>query len=315
MVEQALPTSGSQPDPDFDTLLTRAKAGDRTACDRLLRSVERDMRARIGARIQGRSDIDRDEVLLDAQVYLFEKIGVFDPAMGTFRAFALGLTNTIIRRLWDGKPIESPVFRTKDGELDVLTEPDPGMLEGLDERLRSVVGADHVVHAGARATPGDVFLETLALFFSEGGYPHQQIAFAFSQLIWGQRKTELKGAKTSRTPLWGAADRVVKEVSDWALENARGDFIDELEETLGLDHDFLDRMSEPMRRRLELLGRVLFEKDATSRELFRTLLDRRIGETRLSDYYGDEPTKSVANWTRLVKNKITKALERQEIAS
>jgi hypothetical protein len=163
-----------------------------------------------------------------------------------------------------------------------------------------------------------VFLELFELFLRYGGYPHQQVSFGFSILIWGRAKSAAPGGGKAevgglgalageKVPVTGDPDRVVKEVGPQLLDRSSSSMMEEVGSGLALDAEYLERAGRPLVTRLAMTGAELFARDATSRRLFAPLEGRRIADTRLREYFGKDERKSVADWTRTVKERVKKA--------
>jgi hypothetical protein len=56
-----------------------------------------------------------------------------------------------------------------------------------------------------------------------------------------------------------------------------------------------------------MLVRELFAGDATSLRVFAHLCQKQTGQTRLMEYFGKDRRKSVADWTRTVKERVRRA--------
>ena len=84
--------------------------------------------------------------------------------------------------------------------------------------------------------------------------------------------------------------------------------VTEIGNDIALDARFLDRARRPLDLRLELTGADLFARDATSRKRFAPLSTQIVGTTHLQEYFGKDQRKSVADWTRTVKERVKKAL-------
>jgi hypothetical protein len=74
----------------------------------------------------------------------------------------------------------------------------------------------------------------------------------------------------------------------------------------GLDGEYLGRVCTPLDGRLRMTAAELFSRDPASLERYEELRDREIGGTRLAEYFGSDPRRSVSDWTHAVKNRVKK---------
>lgn len=296
-------------------LARRAAAGDSRAFDDLMRDLEPDLRRLLRSVLRTAPDLEVDDVLQEVRVYLFQRLHRYDPAYPV-GAFARGLARNVAKRFLRGRKDLLPAGGDDESERD-STDLSPMELGKLPITFRRAMGEGRFDAPGVERGPSRTFLEMLEVFLRWGGYPHQQVTFGFGILLWGRakRRTGAGGRapagdgapRVEKVPVTGDPDRVVKEVGPQELRPAAGSLIEELGETCRLDDAWLDRARRPLDERLEMTGGELFSRDPASAERYRELIEREIGGTRLGEYFGPDPRRSVSDWTHGVKARVKKA--------
>ena len=284
-------------------LIARAVAGDSRAYQALLIDLEPMLRRVIGARLRGRGDLSAEDVLQDVRIYLLQRLDRYNPAY-PLGVFARALAHNIIKRHVYKQPDLLPASEAEDWNDDLS----PLELQSLPLKFRQVLGDGRFAESEPEP-PSRLFTETLALFFRHGGYPHQQIAFGFSILVWGRDKKASHAAKRfEKVPVTGDPGRVVTKVGPRPLKPAADDLITTIGSDCQLEPQFMVRVSRPLSERLQLKLAALFAADRTSRTRFATLLERHAGDTLLREYFGKDGRKSVSDWTLTVKRRIQAAI-------
>jgi len=303
-------------DPDrHPELVRRAAAGDGRAFDELMKDLDPDLRRVLRALLRTAPDIDVDDVLQEVRVYLFQRLDRYDPAYPV-GAFARGLARNVAKRFLHGRKDLLPSVGEGDGDERDRTDLSPMELGRLPVAFARAMGENRFEQPGEDAGPSRVFLEMLEVFLRYGGYPHQQVTFGFGILLWGKakRRTGAGGkapsageARAEKVPVTGDPDRVVSEVGPQELEPAADRMLEELGADCRLEAAYLDRARGPLDERLEMTGEELFGRDPASGKRYRELVRRVIGGTRLEEYFGGDPRRSVSDWTHGVKNRVRKA--------
>jgi hypothetical protein len=145
----------------------------------------------------------------------------------------------------------------------------------------------------------------LELFLCEGGYPHQQVAFGYSILLWGRpKRTGREAVLYRKAEVTGDPDRVVREIGPQPLRISVDEMLLELHVRTRIRWEFLCRCAEGLERRLSSSCAHVFLGDSMSSKVFATLAERVMATTRLEEYFGKDPRKSVADWTRTVKLRL-----------
>ena len=219
----------------------------------------------------------------------------YDPAKGRFYTFLINSLAIPKVRDWKRNRSRSRertgVFETENGQ--VLSEPAAPALSSQPD-----IGIE--VEEQLRLT-NYAFLELLRLVFLCGGYPHQQFAFAYSKLIYGQ---------PSRRSIEGASEKVHQEHGTIPFETLIIAFWDAYKSASQLDAETLqivDRHLEPIRLRLPLEVGEILKFDNVSKTRFEKLLSRKTGKTCLNNYYADHKggfTVAIPDWCYKVEKRI-----------
>jgi hypothetical protein len=289
-------------------LVDRILNGEPQLYDRLLADLEPDLRRFLRGIIHVRPEVSLDEVLQDVRIYLYQRLDRYN-ADYPMIAFAKGLARNVAKRHVFKKSdlgTKDLFDDEEDGESEDLS---PAEMEHLPTAFRNVLGEGRFESPGGPPPPSRAFLEMFEAFLRYGGYPHQQVAFGFSILLWGKAKEEGgKGGDAGKVPVTGDPDRVVTDVGPRQLEESSGDLLQDLADSLHLPHDYVARVRKPLDVRLDMEGKDLFARDKASAQQFAQLLDMRVGLTMLREYFGKDARKSVADWTHGVKERIKKAI-------
>lgn len=288
-------------DPTDD--IRKALAGDNEAYARLFARVKPEVLRILTLELRHRGDAILEEAVQDVFIYLTEKLKIYD-SQYTFETFARGLTRTVAKRHKARKSLGSP--HTADGELAEELQYERIRVAGTREK--HLLGFDRVRHSGAYAAPSPRFLHVLELLFSLGGYPHQQLAFAFNMLLFGKKKKSPgKQSGKGMPEVFGDPARVVEEIGPLTLHQAAVEFQRELQVTLGPTHD-LTRLMKPLFTQMDKTGRDVFAKDNTSMRYLPHLKDQVLGQTQLLDYFGRNPRKSITDWSHMVRKRLKEAV-------
>lgn len=287
-------------------LVDRILGGEAQLFDRLIADLEPDLRRFLRGLIYTRPEVILEEVLQDVRIYLYERLDRYNSDYPLI-AFAKGLARNVARRHVFKKSDLAAGYLFEDEEDDDSEDLAPAELSHLPAAFRNVLGEGRFESPDGPPPPSRAFLEMFEAFIRYGGYPHQQIAFGFSILLWGKAKEDA-GALSSKVPVTGDPDRVVSELGPRQLDESSGELLQDLIATLHLDPDYIARVRKPLDARLDMTGQNLYAKDKASALQFAKLLDMRVGLTMLREYFGKDPRKSVADWTHGVKERIKKAV-------
>jgi len=288
-------------------LALRVRDGDGAAFDELDRRVRADLRRFLASKLRAAPHVDVDDAVQDTLVYVLDRLrqGLYIETY-PFRVFLFALARRIVARRLDKRVAANRVVT-----FSTLESPDePGEVRefgtedfsGFADVLRNVAGASRFDVNEL----SEIFEELLEVFYAQGGYPHQQLTFGFSVLLWGRagRKAKRASADSGKVPITGDSGRVIDECAEKPLEALAGTLAEELSGALGVSHEWLNSLQTPLLERLKETLAALTEGDARSRKVYERLLERVAGGTRLEEYFGRNPQESVANWTRQVKDRI-----------
>jgi DNA-directed RNA polymerase specialized sigma24 family protein len=306
-------------------LIHRTLSGERAAFDQLLQPHEPSLRRFLRDQLTPRPETSVEEALQEVRLYIYRRLDRYDSSY-PFLVFARALARNIIKRFLYQRTDHSPNRASDDqeGKTAGMEELSPLDLEKLPKTLREIMGEGRFRSPGDLPPPSREFLELFEIFLRHGGYPHQQVSFGYSVLIWGRPKRVVRNSGkqkeeadsqslvrdlSEKVPITGDPDRVVREVGPERLEPAAGDMLDEIGRTLQLDPVYMRRVRRPIDHRLQMHVEELFSGDATSLKIFADLKHRRTADTRLEEYFGKDPRKSIADWTRIAKERIRRAVE------
>jgi DNA-directed RNA polymerase specialized sigma24 family protein len=287
-----------------ENLVRQARQGDREAFGRLVAEFHKPLigyvRARTGLPLGEAEDLVQETW---ARVLVLmrrsESEGGYDCHKGSYYTF---LTQCVAKYA---------VLQQLGGPTSTRERPVPFGVEREGQTTeptdRSGSGPDSCLQAAEEIRLRHVtFLELFELVFRCGGYPHQQLTFAFSKLIAG---------KESRRGIEGTPTSVDSAYGTRPLAALLGDFFhaymteSRIEDADTLRH--LQRSVEPVRGRLGLKVEELFRFDKASLEYLAGLAGRTAGHTRLRDYYSGHqagPAAAISDWCNKVKNRVQKVL-------
>ena len=177
--------------------------------------------------------------------------------------------------------------------------------EWLKDRQRRPLPLPPVVPAGPNKSPDeDVRLEAFKhMFYCTflcGGYPHEQLAFGLSQVIYGEQ---------SNRGIEGNPQKVEECHADRPLRNLLAEFWEAFKAQQRDVADpqrlaFLDSCLNPVRQRLECRKSVLLREHAAGPGYNQ---DPLVGETCLRSYWnpgGRTFTETISDWCFRVKKRV-----------
>jgi hypothetical protein len=156
-----------------------------------------------------------------------------------------------------------------------------------------------------------MFLLMEMLFRPETGYPHQQLGFAFSKLIYGA---------PSARGIQGDPTRLLTEKADTALDKLTEEFEEAYTAMLGAEgwqRDRIRRAVMPLKSRLGQTLEQTFCKDPASRDIFAHLAAKHVSESTLNEYlaaWSKPAPEAVAEWCFRVRRNIVKGLSKMGLA-
>jgi hypothetical protein len=131
-------------------------------------------------------------------------------------------------------------------------------------------------------------------FGKSSGYPHQQIAFGYIKLLeWKPQE-------------------IVKKLSEKSLRELAKDLEDEYIEILKYaDKEKVHKCFKPLHERIEKrLKEVIPARDRRTMTISPTTI---IGDTKLSDYWGDRPENNLSDWCYRVRQRVINEVRKRQI--
>jgi len=298
---------------DQRTLIASARAGDRDSFCQLVGPHLDVLRARARGAARERSDVDADEIVQQTLVRAFQAIDLFNDRYD-FGQYLFGIARYVILRHVNARAREITI--AWDSEPDGMELPGP---LPADKRVaaaaRAIAGVDRFPPPDETLLARIRLRALLEVVLTYGGYPHQQIAFAYGTILWGRRKREpthagaSDAASAGRGPITSDPDQVVRTLSDIPLAQAARGFREEIEAIEGFGKQDLDGAFRALDFRLSLSPRALFERDRASQSEFARIAGHEVGRTVLRDYYGKSPQRSVTGWIKAVKTRARRCLQ------
>lgn len=223
--------------------------------------------------------------------------GGYDPAKITSPASLLAWMKTfivlpkihelrrqLIRSIPQGSEVEKEALDENLPEREDLNPEQMMLIE--EEMLRLVKAYDQLIH----------------ITFLCGGYPHQQLAFAFSKLIYGVESSRgLEGKPQRIDELHGTA----------SLLDLSREFCRAFAERSQFNQDDIDGYMEPLKLRLPFKIAELMALDHASLEQFKDMLEELAESTCLRDYYSKASkgyTSSIPDWSYKVEKRVRDVL-------
>lgn len=299
---------------DDSGLVRAALAGDRTAFEALARPHLVPLRHHVRHALRGKTEFDIDEVVQQTLVRAYLALDMFDPRY-RFGQYLFGIAKYIVRRQLCAVPREAAMdWAAAPGAEFDLDRLATEAATRAPAALRALAGVERFAPPDACTLDRAVFHELLTAVLAHGGYPHQQLAFAFGTVVWGKGKAARPrlpaGARRrpDKVPLTSDPDRVVRELSAVPLRELRHRLAQELATGSEPGGEVPPEIFAALDYRLDLSVGALFAADVVSSRRAAALSDRRVGGTTLADYYGADPRKSVADWIGAVKKRALRHL-------
>lgn len=288
-------------DDGLNSLVEAARRGDRIAFDR---AVQMSHRALLGfLRAHMPADLVEPEVVAQkVWIAVWDGLrlsvadGGFDPDRGSFHAFVCYRYAVYILR-------REMSARAKQRAREVSLE----RWEEETGRGTGAAPADDASPWGALAQAESLrvklaaFREVFRILFLCGGYPHQQLAVAFSKYVYGENADRVQRVDREHgsVPLAALADDLAGRCRTMSEAPAEA------------ETDWPDTHLRPLRMRLSLRLDELMKSDPTSREHFHALGARQSGETNLADYCAEHKggfTAAIPDWCYKVEKRVRQIL-------
>lgn len=159
----------------------------------------------------------------------------------------------------------------------------------------------------ARARCEAMFVLLEVLFLPSIGYPHQQLSFGFSKLLYG---------RVNPGGIYGDPTRTVRDHGSALLKLLAEDLAKAYADLVALtpaDHARVQGALTPLRVRLPVTVAEMIKGDRESELQCSVFADRQVGATQLQDYFGawkGDGVKAITNWSNRVKERVQRWLRR-----
>jgi len=275
-------------------LIEAARTGDREAFNHLVQSYHKPLVGFI--RGKGVHEPDCDDVAQEVWTRVWQKIGAgpaeggYNPEKGSFYTWVAYCFARYRIRAWRARERPRRVVAADDPRIEEPTQPpfDPTHEEQLRRRLAA-------------------FAELLRVTFLCGGYPHEQLAFGFTKLIYGSR---------SRRAVEGLPRYVSRRHGAEPLDQLTRTFVDQYASVSEIDDaalaELLPACIEPVRLRSALTVMRLIRPLPKH---LHPIKDECTGQTCLRQYYTGDPdakgagtTHPITHWCHRVSQKVRRVL-------
>jgi len=160
----------------------------------------------------------------------------------------------------------------------------------------------------------ELYLKVLTVTLWRGGYPHEIICCMLNKCFTdlGDGPYEDGGFDTSGKMAWPPR-RIVKELSDiplWKLcKNFQGTYCQES----SLPEAVIDACFGLLNVKMYVkVNEVINPSDQNARKRWAGILNERVGETTLRDYFGKQPEDNIANWSYQVLRRVKKIMVKED---
>lgn len=235
-------------------LVFKAKKGDKEAFNQLYIKYQRSILGYITSRCSNKEDAEDIAQMTWAEV--FERIKEYDTEKCSFYRFVIHWAEIMRKRNYKKAKPE----RIKEEELKE------------EKRSEEVFDINEIE-------------KLLRVTFSDGGPPHQLIAFGFNKLLSG----------------WGPK-KIVEKLSSLTLRKLCEKLIEEYRNESLLPIERIEEFFQSLKVRME--NRVDEILDETSRKVYKEILKKRVGETTLKEYFGKDPEHNISDWSDKVKKRV-----------
>lgn len=238
-------------------------------------------------RVRSTQDADAEDISQDFWQQIFTGGGIcrYDPSRAALYTFFKIIAHSRLIDFYRKRGKDNWVQIIED-EVSGVEEVEGGGAEGIRSHIDSSLVVDPKV--GEEDDLSSAYKSALGILFANGGYPHQVIVYAFGKLVdhWKPRK-------------------IIEKLSDVLLRQ----LYSRLHEDYLIESKLPDKEIAPCFSRLEQKMDLLVDKvisDPSLRDKLKPLLNRKVGDTTLRDYYGKDASHSISDWC----DKVNKRLER-----
>lgn len=267
-------------DLDDVALIEQARQGSAPAFETLFSRYRAAVDAYIGSRVRRREDVE--DISQDTWAEVLKKLSQYDSQRANFVAFVKNHAH------W--KMVAYYGELGERSRLEILAQDLLGSKLPFEEES----GATDILRRVKDSTPSpeeiaeraELFDRFLKVVFSSSIAPHQLISFGFARLLeWRPRE-------------------IVAELSEQFLRNLEARLEDDYSRILLGQKTYLRERLSPLREKIDCEVDDVIE-DPNTRTAYAHLLNRLVGQTKLSDYYtihGD-PEQNIDEWCWSVKRR------------
>ena len=252
-------------------------------------------------RMRANQDADAQDIAQETWETINQKLPFYDPALGSFRAFALRWASIMLVRYYSTRAARRRVevlFSELGARYPDLKDEDLGELVGRITKQSHPSVEEEIISVEDAVRLAEAYDELLRITFEGPSPPHQLLAFGFCKLLgWEPR-------------------RVVGKRSDTLLRHLVEELVTSYVENSPLAEHRIRSCFERLRQHIEQRVGVVIA-DETTRQTYGAMLERIVGDTTLREYYTNpgEPTANIVQWWYAVRRRVLSALQRQGIAS
>lgn len=135
----------------------------------------------------------------------------------------------------------------------------------------------------------------LKITFKEGGHPHQLVAFGFNKLLTG----------------WGPKE-IVEKLSSKSLKTLADKLIMDYKEESKLPGYIVNYAFKPLKGKMDKKVEDVLEK-RDSKNKYKKLLKKKVGGTKLKDYYGNNPEHNISDWSDKVGKRVLMKIRKRRL--
>ncbi|MFA5251545.1 MAG: RNA polymerase sigma factor [Phycisphaerae bacterium] len=257
--------------------------------ERLFEKYRKPLVAYINVRINGKLS-DAEDIAHKACVKLLSKINIINIKVGdkssndSFYGYLIGIAKNLIKD-WFEEMSRSPAQLPADSSIQ-MDEPIDTHQSALREELDLRLAA---------------YSELFRIAFLCGGYPYEQLVFAFSKHIYGQE---------SSRAIEGSLAKFDSNHKKTLLSKLLEEYWQTYKFISHLGDNEIQRMGnylEPIRVRMKLKVKELVELAPVLLAHYQNLLNEEVGRTTLYDYYanlGRSPGDIFSDWCYGVEDKV-----------
>jgi len=265
-------------DLDDMALIEKAKQGSAPAFETLFSRYRAAVDVYIGSRVRRREDVE--DISQDTWTEVLKKLSKYDYQRANFVAFVKNHAH------W--KMVAYYEKLGEWGRVEILAQ---DLLRNFEEES----GATDILKRVKDSSPSpeeiiekaELLDRFLKVAFSSSIAPHQLISFGFARLLeWRPRE-------------------IVAELSEQFLRNLEARLEDDDSRILLGQRTYLRERLSPLREKMDCQVDDVIE-DPNTRAVYAHLLNRLVGQTKLSDYYTihGNPEQNIDEWSWSVKRRV-----------